>query len=260
MSTIEEKIVIEETPVIEEETPVIEEETPVIEEEKQVVKEETPVIEEEKQVVKEETPVIEEEKQVVEEEKHIVEEEKHGVEEEKQKVKEEKHVVEEEKHVVKEEKHVVEEEKQKVKELITYFEKCVEENNINYMKKEEKQNIDIKQIEKQIETIEQNEKTPEQIILNVLEELKNPKIKLENDSVYENCIPEITDIYINKNVSSKNIENIYKEEYNQSNNRIDEDIESIKNDVGSQRKASVLVCGSLYLVGGVLALFQNSNN
>ena len=78
------------------------------------------------------------------------------------------------------------------------------------MKKEEKQNIDIKQMEKQVETIEQNEKTPEQIILNVLEELKNPKIKLENDSVYENCISEITDIYINKNVSSKNIEDIYK--------------------------------------------------
>ena len=109
-----------------------------------------------------------------------------------------------------------------VKELITYFEECVDDS-----KKEENHQVDNQienhqvdnqvdnqienhQVDNQVEIIKQNEKTPEQIILNVLEELKNPKIKLENDFVYEDSISEIINIYTNKNVSLKNIENIYK--------------------------------------------------
>ena len=85
-----------------------------------------------------------------------------------------------------------------VGELISYFEKCL--NDSIKMKKE---NIDIKQME-------EKEKTPEQIIMSVLEELKNQKIKLENDINYETFIQEIVNIYLNKNITSKNIDEIYK--------------------------------------------------
>jgi hypothetical protein len=85
-----------------------------------------------------------------------------------------------------------------VGELISYFEKCLDDSI-----KIEKENIDIKQME-------ENEKTPEQIIMSVLEELKNQKIKLENDNHYEGFIQEVINIYTNKNISLKNIDEIYK--------------------------------------------------
>ena len=85
-----------------------------------------------------------------------------------------------------------------VKELISYFEKCLDDSI-----KMEKENIDIKQME-------EKEKTPEQIIMSVLEELKNQKIKLENDSKYEDVIQEVINIYSNKNITLKNIDEIYK--------------------------------------------------
>ena len=90
------------------------------------------------------------------------------------------------------------EEARQVKELITYFEKGLDDSI-----KIEKENIDIKQME-------EKEKTPEQIIMSVLEELKNQKIKLENDTKYEISIQEVMNIYSNKNITSKNIDEIYK--------------------------------------------------
>ena len=97
-----------------------------------------------------------------------------------------------------EEAPVVVEEARPVKELISYFEKCLDESI-----KIEKENINIKQME-------EKEKTPEQIIMSVLEELKNQKIKLEDDAKYENDIQEVMNIYTNKNITSKNIDEIYK--------------------------------------------------
>ena len=85
-----------------------------------------------------------------------------------------------------------EEESRPVNELITYFEKCLDDSI--KMEKE----------------IEENEKTPEQIIMSVLEELKNQKIKLENDANYENVIQEVLNIYSNKNITRQNIDEIYK--------------------------------------------------
>jgi len=93
---------------------------------------------------------------------------------------------------------VVEEVPVTVKELISYFEKSVDDSI-----KMEKENIDIKQME-------EKEKTPEQIIMSVLDELKNQKIKLDNDVKYENSIVEVMNIYLNKNITSKNIDEIYK--------------------------------------------------
>ena len=90
------------------------------------------------------------------------------------------------------------EEARQVKELITYFDKGLDDSI-----KIEKENIDIKQME-------EKEKTPEQIIMSVLEELKNQKIKLENDTKYEISIQEVMNIYSNKNITSKNIDEIYK--------------------------------------------------
>jgi len=90
------------------------------------------------------------------------------------------------------------EEARPVKDLITYFEKCLDDSI-----KIEKENIDIKQME-------EKEKTPEQIIMSVLEELKNQKIKLENDPNYESVIQEVMNIYSNKNITPKNIDEIYK--------------------------------------------------
>ena len=90
------------------------------------------------------------------------------------------------------------EEARPVKELISYFEKCLDDSIKN-----EKENINIKQMD-------EKEKTPEQIIMSVLEELKNQKIKLENDAKYENSIEEVMNIYSNKNITSKNIGEIYK--------------------------------------------------
>ena len=97
-----------------------------------------------------------------------------------------------------EEGRVAIEDSRPVKELISYFEKCLDDSI-----KMEKENIDIKQME-------ENEKTPEQIIMSVLEELKNKKIKLENDINYNSFIQDIVDIYSNKNITSKNIDEIYK--------------------------------------------------
>ena len=90
------------------------------------------------------------------------------------------------------------EEARPVKELVSYFEKCLDDSI-----KMEKENIDIKQME-------EKEKTPEQIIMSVLDELKNQKIKLENDIHYEGFIQEVINIYTNKNISLKNIDEIYK--------------------------------------------------
>ena len=90
------------------------------------------------------------------------------------------------------------EEARPIKELISYFEK-----GLNDSIKIEKENIDIKQME-------EKEKTPEQIIMSVLEELKNQKIKLENDINYNTFIEEVMNIYSNKNITSKNIDEIYK--------------------------------------------------
>ena len=107
-------------------------------------------------------------------------------------------VVLEEELVAIEEGPVAIEDSRPVKELISYFEKCLDDSI-----KMEKENIDIKQME-------ENEKTPEQIIMSVLEELKNKKIKLENDINYNSFIQDIVDIYSNKNITSKNIDEIYK--------------------------------------------------
>jgi hypothetical protein len=106
-------------------------------------------------------------------------------------------VVVEEAPAVKEEPVAVEEARP-VKELISYFEKCLDDSI-----KIEKENIDIKQME-------EKEKTPEQIIMSVLEELKNQKIKLQNDSNYESVIQEVMNIYLNKTITAKNIDEIYK--------------------------------------------------
>ena len=67
--------------------------------------------------------------------------------------------------ILEEARAVEEEEARPINELITYFEKCLDDSI-----KMEKENIDIKQME-------EKEKTPEQIIMSVLEELKNQKIK-----------------------------------------------------------------------------------
>ena len=85
-----------------------------------------------------------------------------------------------------------------VKELISYFEKYLDDSI-----KIEKENINIKQME-------ENEKTHEQIIMSVLDELKNQKIKLENYAKYDDSIQEVINIYSNKNITSKNIDEIYK--------------------------------------------------
>ena len=100
--------------------------------------------------------------------------------------------VKEEALAVEEEALAVEEEARPVKDLITYFEKCLDDSI--KMEKE----------------IEENEKTPEQIIMSVLEELKNQKIKLENDTNYESVIQEVMNIYSNKNITRQNIDEIYK--------------------------------------------------
>jgi hypothetical protein len=129
----------------------------------------------------------------------VVEEEPVAVEEVPVAV-EEAPVAVEEAPVAVEEAPVAVEEARPVKELISYFEKCLDES----IKIEiEKENINIKQME-------EKEKTPEQIIMSVLEELKNQKIKLENDAKYENVIQEVMNIYLNKNITSKNIDEIYK--------------------------------------------------
>jgi hypothetical protein len=107
-------------------------------------------------------------------------------------------VILEEAQAVEEKAPVAVEEARPVKDLITYFEKCLDDSI-----KIEKENIDIKQME-------ENEKTPEQIIMSVLEELKNQKIKLENDPNYESAIQEVMNIYLNKNITPKNIDEIYK--------------------------------------------------
>ena len=99
---------------------------------------------------------------------------------------------------------IILEEARPIKELISYFEECADSSI-----KIKNENIDIEKIE-QIEEIEENEKTPEQIILSVLEELKNQKIKLENDISYECFIEEVINIYTNKIISLKNIDDIYK--------------------------------------------------
>jgi hypothetical protein len=100
--------------------------------------------------------------------------------------------------ILEEARAVEEEEARPINELITYFEKCLDDSI-----KMEKENIDIKQME-------EKEKTPEQIIMSVLEELKNQKIKLENDPNYESVIQEVINIYSNKNITSKNLDEIYK--------------------------------------------------
>jgi len=180
----EEQVAVEEAPVAVEEAPVAVEEAPVAIEEAPVAVEEAPVAVEEAPVAIEEAPVAVEEAPVAVEEAPVAVEEAP--------------VAVEEAPVAVEEAPAVIEEACPVKELISYFEKC-----LNDSIKMEKENIDIKQME-------ENEKTPEQIIMSVLEELKNQKIKLENDTNYEIFIQEVMNIYSNKNITSKNIDEIYK--------------------------------------------------
>jgi hypothetical protein len=154
---------------------------------------------EKEQIAVEKAPIaVEKEPVAVEKEPVAVEKEPVAVEKEPVAVEKAPIAVEKAPIAVEKAPIVVEKEQIAVKELISYFEKCLDDSI-----KIEKENINIIQMD-------EKEKTPEQIIMSVLEELKNQKIKLENDSKYENSIEEVMNIYSNKNITPKNISEIYK--------------------------------------------------
>jgi len=197
-------VILEEAPAVEKATVVILEEAPAVEKATVVILEDAPTVEKATVVILEEAPTVEKATVVILEEAPTVEkatvvilEEAPTVEKATVVILEEAPTVEKATVVILEEAPTVEKARP-INELISYFEKCLDGSI-----KVEKENLDIKQME-------EKEKTPEQIIMSVLEELKNQKIKLENDISYQCFIEEVINIYTNKNVSLKNIDDIYK--------------------------------------------------